>query len=361
MPGLHWLLGTQLLLTSQCLLMAIYLARKQVYPYLMAFLLTVMFHVISGLALMYPAVSVNLTHVFFFLYGPLFLGFVCEVLEIRPPKLGARLVHLLPCLIATPLPFLAPIDRLSLVSFAATPLILFYLGVAIYLLKKARKLLPGLISDTSAIRVRWLEGTIYAYGAIMVADLAHQHLIRAGLISNPWVIAVYVITITAMYGLVSTMVFHALEHPSTFVELFDSQKESGKNPQDPYSEFGLDGAGVEEIRLLIESAMVEGQMFRQPQLTIHQLAAAIGLPSRIVSRILNTEFGVNFSEFVNSRRINAACAALRNDPEERRSLIDVAMDSGFNSKSTFNAVFKMMREQTPTEYRKSVSFLQRKA
>ena len=71
-----------------------------------------------------------------------------------------------------------------------------------------------------------------------------------------------------------------------------------------------------------------------------------------LSELINRAFNQNFFDFINSYRIEEAKKMLTYDSDERRTVLEVLYDSGFNSKSAFNNAFKRNTGITPTEYRK---------
>lgn len=85
-------------------------------------------------------------------------------------------------------------------------------------------------------------------------------------------------------------------------------------------------------------------------LTLSQLAASINVNPHHLSQIINSEFGKSFACYINEYRVNAACRLLSD--ANNRTVLDIAMDSGFSSKSSFNALFKKHTGLTPSEYRK---------
>ncbi|MCA8829654.1 helix-turn-helix domain-containing protein [Hymenobacter pini] len=86
-----------------------------------------------------------------------------------------------------------------------------------------------------------------------------------------------------------------------------------------------------------------------PELTLGELATQLRTNTSWLSRVINTGCGQNFNDFVNEYRVREAERLLR-DPQFRHyTLLAVALEAGFNSKSTFNRVFKKLRGQTPSE------------
>lgn len=95
-------------------------------------------------------------------------------------------------------------------------------------------------------------------------------------------------------------------------------------------------------------------LWRDPEISLATMARALGTNSNYLSRALNEGLGVNFHAFVNQRRI-AAIKELLADPVERRDLMSLAFDVGFNSKASFNRVFADSVGLTPSAYRRSLA------
>jgi AraC-like DNA-binding protein len=95
--------------------------------------------------------------------------------------------------------------------------------------------------------------------------------------------------------------------------------------------------------------MDQAQPWREPDLTLHELAQRLGTHPALLSRVLNTGCGQNFNDFVNTYRTQEAQRKLADPRFAHYSLMGVALESGFNSKSTFNRVFKKLTGQAPSE------------
>ncbi|QDA58684.1 helix-turn-helix domain-containing protein [Hymenobacter jejuensis] len=86
-----------------------------------------------------------------------------------------------------------------------------------------------------------------------------------------------------------------------------------------------------------------------PELTLSTLAAQLRTNTSLLSRVINSCFGQNFNDYVNTYRVAEAERKLQNPNFRHYTLLAVALESGFNSKSTFNRVFKKLRGATPSE------------
>jgi AraC-like DNA-binding protein len=86
------------------------------------------------------------------------------------------------------------------------------------------------------------------------------------------------------------------------------------------------------------------------KLSLEELAAELKLPARYVSYLINTYHQANFHYFVNSYRVKEVIRKINNPAEQHKTLLALALESGFNSKSTFNEVFKNHTGQSPSQY-----------
>ncbi|MEM6771308.1 MAG: helix-turn-helix domain-containing protein [Bacteroidota bacterium] len=103
----------------------------------------------------------------------------------------------------------------------------------------------------------------------------------------------------------------------------------------------------------IKEEMREQAFFRQPELTLKQFARELGLPPRQVSQYLNQGLEQSFVDFVNSHRVAYLQERLADGALDRFTLLAIALESGFNSKSSFNRAFKRFTGITPTAYLKA--------
>ena len=89
-------------------------------------------------------------------------------------------------------------------------------------------------------------------------------------------------------------------------------------------------------------------------LTLSQLSSMMMLNSSLLSRVINVGYNLNFNDFINGYRIREVISRINNLQHKKITLLGIALDSGFNSKATFNRAFKKQTGKTPQEYIKSL-------
>lgn len=101
----------------------------------------------------------------------------------------------------------------------------------------------------------------------------------------------------------------------------------------------------------LELHMQSQKSFLNPTLNIDTLAEEVGVAAQDISLALNHHLGCHFFDFINGYRIKAACEMLASPDCSEKTVMDILLESGFNSKSSFNTAFKKQMQITPSEYR----------
>jgi len=103
----------------------------------------------------------------------------------------------------------------------------------------------------------------------------------------------------------------------------------------------------------VQEQVKEQTLYRNSELTLATLAEQVGVGVHHLSETINQYGGKNFNRFINEYRVAEVCQQLENQSD--RKLIDLALDAGFSSKSSFNAIFKKLTGQTPSLYRRQLT------
>ncbi|MDD2537995.1 MAG: AraC family transcriptional regulator [Bacteroidales bacterium] len=120
-------------------------------------------------------------------------------------------------------------------------------------------------------------------------------------------------------------------------------KKDGAYPEDP-----------EDMMIRMNDLMVKERFFKNPDLTIGQLCMETNTNRAYLSRSIHRTFGSNFSKWVNLFRIEEAKRLMRQRPEKKMDLFDLAIECGFNSVRSFSRVFKAKESCTPKQYLRNV-------
>jgi AraC-like DNA-binding protein len=119
-----------------------------------------------------------------------------------------------------------------------------------------------------------------------------------------------------------------------------------------YKTTGLSSNDAKNFLPVLLEFMESKKPYLNSQLTISQLAGQLKIPQHHLSQIINEQIGKNFFEFVNSYRVEEVKRRIAENQNNKFTLLAIAYDSGFNSKSSFNTIFKKQTGLTPKEYMK---------
>jgi AraC-like DNA-binding protein len=104
---------------------------------------------------------------------------------------------------------------------------------------------------------------------------------------------------------------------------------------------------------VLQKTMQEQKLYRNPELTLAMFSSETGIGANVISFIINNRVGQSFTDWVNTFRVEEVKQLLVDPQFENLNLAGIAANAGFNSKATFNRVFKKLIGQTPTEYLES--------
>jgi AraC-like DNA-binding protein len=119
------------------------------------------------------------------------------------------------------------------------------------------------------------------------------------------------------------------------------QYESLESAESPITSFWIEK---------VEKSIVEEKMYRNPELTLSDLANHLGTNPSLLSKIINRSFGKNFNDYVNQYRVLEVKENLANPANAHLTIMSLAYDAGFNSKATFNRAFKKFTGDSPKTY-----------
>ncbi len=218
---------------------------------------------------------------------------------------------------------------------------------SLLILLKHQKMLPQYYSSIEKINLGWLKWlTIVSAAFFIFVFLILQYGMSFNIIrfDDAFLLVGFGLTIyvfcVGYYGLQQTTVF-------TNFDLM----EDGSGQRPTYRNAALDKSESEGILTRLHQHMQDDRPYLDENLTLPKLAAQIDCTPNKVSQVINQELGLNFYNYVNSRRIDQVKKSLKDAALDKVTILDIAFDSGFRSKASFNKIFKQMVGITPSQYR----------
>ena len=223
---------------------------------------------------------------------------------------------------------------------------------AIYKLSAYEKLLYQNYAEVEDKSLRWLRSSLMAGLLLAIAWLISMIFeLSDSFHTGRYVIqfAVLGLTILICYigyamilrdGLVDTDIFGIVKRSQT----------AANDDKDP----AISSRAAEHLERL-KKLIQERQLYKDPDLSMTKLALITELSNSYLSQIINQSQGQNFFDFINAYRVEEVKSLLHHPDYAHYTILGVAQEAGFKSKSTFNSVFKKMTGMTPSDYKKSLS------
>jgi AraC-like DNA-binding protein len=111
------------------------------------------------------------------------------------------------------------------------------------------------------------------------------------------------------------------------------------------------GADGDKYISRLESLMAENKIFTNPELKLAELSKEVGLPAHQVSKLINEKMGKSFTDYINELRVAEFIKRMNDRKYASYSIFGIALDVGFNSKSSFNTAFKKITGKSPSAYK----------
>jgi YesN/AraC family two-component response regulator len=115
---------------------------------------------------------------------------------------------------------------------------------------------------------------------------------------------------------------------------------------------GIDDRRMVELVEKINVLICQDKIYREPELTLQDLSEKLRCPPYQVSVVINEKMKKNFYDLINGYRVEEAKRLLLDPKNKNYTILSVGFEAGFNSKTTFNTVFKKFTGVTPTDFRK---------
>jgi len=189
--------------------------------------------------------------------------------------------------------------------------------------------------------------TTWAFGLLHTLQCAAHLPLWLVLVSTLFEVAV---TAGAIY-LLLRRVAHSLPVEQAAIEVSQT---GHKPPAEPkYTRSSLTPAMRDRIQRKLREILSNDAVCDDCMLNLRSLSGLLHEKAHYVSQVINQDLDSNFYELVNRTRIGRAQRLLIESP--KRTILEIALSVGYNSKSTFNTAFRRQTGVTPTEYRTKVS------
>lgn len=284
--------------------------------------------------------------------------YVASVTNQFPKKKTTLLLHLLPALLSylflLPFFLLSAEEKVTILEnkgkgyselFGIINLVFIFASGVIYvcwsslLLWKHKKNIRNQFSDIEDINLRWLKFLIVGIGAIWVIVIFFNngfYIFRG--------VAIFVILIG----------FFGVQQRDIFSNVKSLKQLPSKEKKEKYASSGLSAEIAENLYKNLIEQLTKESYYTESALSLNDLAQKLDISPNYLSQIINEKEGKNFFDFINAFRVEEFKRLIAIPTNQQYTLLALAYDCGFNSKSSFNRSFKKHAGLTPSQYAISV-------
>lgn len=290
------------------------------------------------------------------LHGVFLYFYVSNVTNQLPEKRWTFLLHLLPAaamyayLVSF---FILPANQkievyrnhgaghewfIALKSYAIACSGILYVLWSAVLLKRHRENIEDRFSDLEKINLRWLQILTFGLGGIWVLVLffGSDAIVFAGVVVFVFLIA-----------------FFGVQQADIFTRTLLTA--GGNEQKEKYQKSGLTEEASGELHQELKRLMTDEALYKRSDLSIDDLSSKLGVHPNYLSQVINQKEKKHFYDFVNTYRIEEFKRLISLQKNQQYTLLSLAYDCGFNSKTSFNRFFKKATGLTPSQYSTTLS------
>lgn len=220
-----------------------------------------------------------------------------------------------------------------------------YIGKTVQVVKQLKQAVAADATLSERQNFRWLNYLVFISLAIWGLFLLSQIIVgQTGEVLRIWATIEIVAILFAIGFFATRQTSVEVVTPTANLLLDRDLKKVVKYQTSPISSVQAD-----MIQRQLLTLMEKQKPYREGKLTIADLASQLNIQPNYLSQVINEKLNRNFYDFVNGYRVEEAKQRLLAEPE--RTILDIALDSGFNSKSVFYKVFKQQCGMTPSQFR----------
>ncbi|HCC70170.1 MAG TPA: hypothetical protein DEQ09_03335 [Bacteroidales bacterium] len=310
-----------------------------------------------------------------FTYGPILYLYVCYMTEPEKKFKSANFIHFIPFIVFFIVSVIFRADKIftdltgffvadKYISLRIVYSVCFLVSITAYstltfiTISTHQRHLKDLVSYASGrITLNWLKIiSISFYTAFFILFiLGGINIFINFLPFDPYyTVFVFITIFSFIYA------FYAIRQPLLASVLIGTEKGINKTrdtitkPEEEkklkYLRSGLSDKQARKFLDIIIKHVEKEKPYLDRNLTIYDLSLQTGISRHHITQVLNNLHGRNFFTFINEYRVKEVISRMKDPANKNFTILAIAYDSGFNSKSTFNTIFKNITHHTPTQY-----------
>ncbi len=213
---------------------------------------------------------------------------------------------------------------------------------------KHKRKVDNNFSYEEGINLRWLQNCIYAIGIVYV--IAGVVIVLRNGLDVTFSFNVDYIFYSVLILFIFYLGYFGIRHQDMFTNNMDTKIADIQKTEseEKYKKSGLTEKTINELHKNLIALMKTDKPYLDPKVKLSGLAGRLNVSPNQLSQVINQKEQVNFHDFINTYRTEEFIR--RASENSSYSFLAHALDSGFNSKSSFNSVFKKQKGMTPSQF-----------
>lgn len=244
------------------------------------------------------------------------------------------------------------------ITFTVMLLIMFsgiiYVILSLLLLRRHKKMISQQFSYSEKISLNWLRFLIFGTAAIWICVIFGNDFLI-------YTFAVFYVILIGYFGIRQEGIFtarnlyhqesHPVDIPSAAENMLQEFISDRTIPEkSKYQKSGLSNPAALEIHKQLTALMQQEKLFKSPELTLPELAERLHTHPNNLSQVINTFEEKNFYDYINLQRVEEFKRLIIDDENKQYTMLSIAFECGFNSKTSFNRNFKKVTGLAPSEF-----------
>jgi len=300
------------------------------------------------------------------LYGVLLFFYVNEITGNKLKKKWTLTLHLLPAfssvIVAIPFYILPAVEKIYVYQndgigfewyiiyqkLLVVVFGLFYSTWSLIIINRHQIKIQENFSNTDRKELQWLRYLSIGFGIIWIIVLFFENRVIFSAV-------VVLVLFMGYFGINQLNIFHSKIVPEEIKNdeiepKIKKQNSKPKTSSEKYAKSGLNEEMAAKIYKQLKSLMADHSFYKDEELTLAELSKKLQTYPNYLSQVINEMEGRNFYNYINSLRIKEFIKIAALPENKKYTMISLAYDCGFSTKSTFNKHFKLNTGKTPTEF-----------
>ncbi len=279
-----------------------------------------------------------------YLYGPLLYLYVKFYLQKDSIFKSIYWLHFLPFAII--IVFTASgFTICNIIGVWLLPVMLVYCIFGFIEISRYKKIIKQISSNSVNVETKWIKTVLLITVIIVILDILQSQIIQLTIFGAEIQLE-YVVQIGVLI-LVNVITYQGLKNPRLFQQITSIDVAVAEvNKTTIHNKEILDSLSIK-----LEEYMKQNKPYLNNNIDLTTLAEIFKVHPKILSQAINLILGYNFSDFINSYRVEEAKLLLKDHTDEQLTIMEIMYDVGFNSRSVFNTFFKKKTGLTPSQYR----------